>query len=191
MPEDRVLTTGQVARICRVAPRTVSKWFDRGQLQGYKIPGSRDRRIPVKQLLQFMKEHGIPTDALEAHAHTTLIVARRGPESNAWAELLQTRTEVHRAACLIEAGVLIERLHPDCVVIDWSEFGDVLSACDPTALTMLKGTRVVAVGPHAVQTLDSGLKPAAAPPAGLIHASVSTPADRTALLGAVLSRADN
>ncbi|HUU19441.1 MAG TPA: hypothetical protein VMW72_19990 [Sedimentisphaerales bacterium] len=30
-----VLMTGDVAKICNVAPRTVSKWFDNGQLKGY------------------------------------------------------------------------------------------------------------------------------------------------------------
>src|SRR4051812_28109101 len=38
-----VLTTGEVAKICNVAPRTVSKWFDSGALHGYRIPGSKDR----------------------------------------------------------------------------------------------------------------------------------------------------
>ena len=42
-----IFTTGQVAKICKVAPRTVSKWFDSGRLRGYRIPGSQDRRIPV------------------------------------------------------------------------------------------------------------------------------------------------
>ena len=42
----KVFTTGQVAKICKVAPRTVSKWFDSGRLRGYRIPGSQDRRIP-------------------------------------------------------------------------------------------------------------------------------------------------
>ena len=35
----KVFTTGQVAKICKVAPRTVSKWFDSGRLKGYRIPG--------------------------------------------------------------------------------------------------------------------------------------------------------
>ncbi len=61
-----VFTTGEVARICHVAPRTVSKWFDSGQLRGYRIPGSRDRRIPLAELMRFMKAHGMPTDALNS-----------------------------------------------------------------------------------------------------------------------------
>ena len=59
-----VLTTGDVAKICHVAPRTVSKWFDNGQLKGYRIPGSKDRRIPVSELIRFMKMHNMPTSAL-------------------------------------------------------------------------------------------------------------------------------
>ena len=46
----KVFTTGQVAKICKVAPRTVSKWFDSGRLRGYRIPGSQDRRIPREHL---------------------------------------------------------------------------------------------------------------------------------------------
>ena len=38
--DKEVLTTGEVAKICNVAPRTVSKWFDSGSLKGYRIPGS-------------------------------------------------------------------------------------------------------------------------------------------------------
>lgn len=55
-----VLTTGDVAKICNVAGRTASKWFDNGLLKGYRIPGSQDRRIPVEELIRFMKEHDIP-----------------------------------------------------------------------------------------------------------------------------------
>ena len=55
-----VLTTGQVAQICNVASRTVTKWFDKKLLNGYRIPGSKDRRIPVAELVAFMKKYDIP-----------------------------------------------------------------------------------------------------------------------------------
>jgi excisionase family DNA binding protein len=59
-----VFTTGQVAKICKVAPRTVIKWFDAGKLKGYKIPGSNDRRIPREALIRFLTEHGMPLGEL-------------------------------------------------------------------------------------------------------------------------------
>ena len=61
----KVLTTGQVAKICSVAPRTVSKWFDSGQLKGYRIPGSQDRRIPAEYLRKFLKDNNMPEQALD------------------------------------------------------------------------------------------------------------------------------
>ena len=57
-----VFTTGQVSKFCRVAPRTISKWFDAGQLEGYRIPGSSDRRVRRQSLVAFMKKHNMPTD---------------------------------------------------------------------------------------------------------------------------------
>ena len=61
-----VLTTGDVAKICNVAGRTVSKWFDSGLLKGYRMPGSKDRRIPVEELTRFMKAHNMPVTAHSA-----------------------------------------------------------------------------------------------------------------------------
>src|SRR3712207_9067999 len=68
-----VLTTGEVAKICSVAPRTVSKWFDSGALHGYRIPGSKDRRIPLNQLIRFMKQHGMPLNGLMTGCTRVLI----------------------------------------------------------------------------------------------------------------------
>src|ERR1700747_2636531 len=69
-----VLTTGEVAKICNVAPRTVSKWFDTGALHGYRIPGSKDRRIPLNQLIRFMKHHGMPLNGLMTGCTRILLV---------------------------------------------------------------------------------------------------------------------
>lgn len=53
----KLFTTGDVAELCKVAPRTVSKWFDSGRLRGFRIPGSLDRRIPREHLIRFLKEN--------------------------------------------------------------------------------------------------------------------------------------
>src|SRR5580698_4780948 len=71
----KVFTTSQVAKICQVAPRTVSKWFDSGKLKGYRIPGSQDRRIPRDQLIRFLKEHHMPLGELEEEEwHKILVI---------------------------------------------------------------------------------------------------------------------
>src|SRR5258707_13851190 len=69
-----IFTTGQVAKICKVAPRTVSKWFDSGRLRGYRIPGSQDRRIPREHLIRFLKEHGMPLGELEDEAVGKILI---------------------------------------------------------------------------------------------------------------------
>ncbi len=86
-PAMKVFTTGQVAKICKVAPRTVSKWFDSGRLKGYRIPGSQDRRIPREYLIKFLKEHGMPLGDLEDEAMAKVLIvgsrsgADREPEA--------------------------------------------------------------------------------------------------------------
>lgn len=55
-----VLTSGEVAKVCNVAPRTVAKWIDSGTLQGYKLPGSRDRRVTKVSLLSFLRDNNMP-----------------------------------------------------------------------------------------------------------------------------------
>jgi len=57
---NKVLSSGEVAKVCHVAPRTAQKWIDAGLLKGYRIPGSRDRRVPVEEMIRFMKQHGMP-----------------------------------------------------------------------------------------------------------------------------------
>jgi len=116
----RVLTTGEVARICKVAPRTVSKWFDNGQLRGYRIPGSKDRRIPMDQLIRFMKAHGMPLNGLESEEPRILIV---DSDSDLTSLLQDTLSDNHRyqvqiANSAFEAGAMTEQFCPEVVLVD-------------------------------------------------------------------------
>lgn len=62
------LGTGEVARACRVAPRTVCLWIDSGKLPGYKIPANgkqaAHRRVTRAALVEFMEKNEIPIDGL-------------------------------------------------------------------------------------------------------------------------------
>ncbi len=55
-----VFTVGEVADICQVSTRTVQKWIDGGLLCGYVLPGGKDRRVVVGELVGFMNEHKMP-----------------------------------------------------------------------------------------------------------------------------------
>lgn len=118
--EKEVLTTGEVAKICNVAPRTVSKWFDSGTLGGYRIPGSKDRRIPVSELVKFMRAHNIPMDALESGKTRVLIVDDERDVVDVLKRVLteQTSYEVRTATNGFEAGVEAERFKPHVLLMD-------------------------------------------------------------------------
>lgn len=53
-------TTGQVAKICGLSQQTIIRCTETGQLKCWRVPGSRFRRIERAELLQFMRENGIP-----------------------------------------------------------------------------------------------------------------------------------
>lgn len=115
-----VLTTGEVAKVCNVAPRTVSKWFDSGQLKGYRIPGSKDRRIPVPALVQFMKDHGIPFDGVHSGKPRILIVDDEREITETLQAVLTEKAgyEVRTASDGFEAGYECERFRPHVILLD-------------------------------------------------------------------------
>jgi excisionase family DNA binding protein len=129
-----VLTTGDVARICNVAPRTVSKWFDSGQLKGYRIPGSKDRRIPVSELMRFMKMHNMPSAETPSGKIRVLIVDSNEDATSALAETLRTRAnyDVQTARSSFETGVIIQKFVPHVLLVNLLAKGiDAKDSCEP------------------------------------------------------------
>ena len=114
-----VLTTGDVAKICNVAPRTVSKWFDSGQLRGYRIPGSKDRRIPVNELVRFMKAHDMPATALAVGKIRILIVDSDNNTPSVLADALRAKTdyEVQTVRSNFEAGIVAQKFTPHVLLV--------------------------------------------------------------------------
>lgn len=145
LSDNDVLTTGEVARLCHVAPRTVSKWVDSGRLRGYRIPGSRDRRIPAGHLAAFMRAHGIPTDGVAGGLCRVLIVAAEIPGGLAESLAGANRYEVRTASTAFAAGVSAQQFRPQVVVLDGDE-GSALELCrQMRSVPELQGLRVIAV----------------------------------------------
>jgi len=115
-----VFTTGEAAKICKVSQQTIIRCFDSGQLKGFRVPGSRFRRIPRDVLYKFMKENGIPTDALESGRRKALIV----DDDEELVELIRDeldrdgRFEVRIANNGFDAGMMVREYRPDIIVLD-------------------------------------------------------------------------
>lgn len=116
-----VYTTGEVAEICNVSQQTVIRCFDQGKLKGFRVPGSRFRRIPRESLIQFMKEHNIPLDHLELGKKRVLVVDDDPAIVEMLVELLERdgRFEVATAATGFDAGLRTREFHPDVIVLDY------------------------------------------------------------------------
>ena len=115
-----VYTTGMVARICNVAPRTVSKWFDSGRLKGYRIPGGKDRRVPREELVQFLTANGMPLGEFECDLFTRVLLV--GCDADLPARLSEflpdTAYQLRAAADGFAAGVALHDFGPDALVLD-------------------------------------------------------------------------
>lgn len=163
-PEKDVLTTGEVAKICNVAPRTVSKWFDSGSLKGYRIPGSKDRRIPVPELYRFMKAHQIPMDGIATGTTRVLIVDSDAEVGSVLHRVLsdQTSYEVRAVSTAFAAGLECERFRPHVVLIDVH-----ISESDPRAIVdmvrssdALQMTKLIAMSSKLTDGQAHGLRAA-------------------------------
>lgn len=63
-------TTGQIAKMFGVAPRTVQTWANSGQIGCYRLPNSGDRRITRKHLDEFLAKYpDLPRPFEEANCH--------------------------------------------------------------------------------------------------------------------------
>ena len=115
-----VFTTGEAAKICKVSQQTVIRCFDSGQLKGFRVPGSRFRRIPREHLFAFMRENGIPTDALESGKRKILVVDDDVELVELITDVLDRdgRFEVRSVNNGFDAGMMVKDYKPDLIVLD-------------------------------------------------------------------------
>ncbi|MBY0232931.1 MAG: response regulator [Gemmataceae bacterium] len=116
-----VFTTGEAAKICKVSQQTIIRCFDNGQLKGFRVPGSKFRRIPREALYRFMKDHEIPTDALESGKRKALLVDDDPEIVEVLGKFLQEdgRFEVKVAKNGFDAGMMVKEYRPDIIILDY------------------------------------------------------------------------
>jgi len=117
----QVFTTGEAAEICKVSQQTIIRCFDAGRLHGFRVPGSRFRRIPRVELLRFMRANDIPTESLESAKKRVLVVDDDEQIVALFLDVLgrDDRFEVQTASTGYDAGVLTEQFRPHLVLLDY------------------------------------------------------------------------
>ena len=123
-----VYTTGEAAKICKVSQQTIIRCFDNGTLKGFRVPGSKFRRIPRADLFVFMRDNGIPTESFESSVPSPPMADKRKvlvvDDDLELVELIVSvlesdgRFETRTANNGFEAGMMVKEYQPDIIVLD-------------------------------------------------------------------------
>ncbi len=116
-----LFTTGEAAEVCRVSQQTIIRCFDTGRLEGFRVPGSKFRRIPRASLLKFMKVNNIPLDNLDSGRRKVLVVDDDAEIVELISEVLTRdgRFDVRTASSGYEAGIATQQFRPDLILLDY------------------------------------------------------------------------
>jgi CheY-like chemotaxis protein len=116
-----LFTTGEAAKVCKVSLQTIIKCFDASRLEGFRIPGSKFRRIPRRSLVKFMKENNIPLDSLKSGKKKVLIVDDDAEIVELMADVLirDGRFDIKTAASGYDAGIMTQQFLPDLILLDY------------------------------------------------------------------------
>ncbi len=114
-------TTGEAAQVCKVSQQTIIRCFDAGKVEGFRVPGSKFRRIPRYSLMKFMKENGIPLDNIDSGKKKVLIVDDDDEIVELIADVLARdgRFETKSASSGYGAGMLTQQFRPDLILLDY------------------------------------------------------------------------
>jgi len=116
-----VFTTGEAAEVCKVSQQTIIRCFDSGRLRGFRVPGSRFRRIPRDALVAFMNENSIPLDALESGKTKILVVDDDPAIVELFVDVLSRdgRFDIKTASTGYDAGMITQEFNPDLIILDY------------------------------------------------------------------------
>jgi excisionase family DNA binding protein len=117
-----LFTTGEAAEICKISQQTIIRCFDSGKLEGFRVPGSKFRRIPRESLIKFLKDNNIPLSNLAVMGKKKVLIVDDDVEI---VELLvdvlsrDGRFEVRTATSGYDAGLVTQQFRPDVILLDY------------------------------------------------------------------------
>jgi excisionase family DNA binding protein len=118
---ERTFTTFEVARLCGVFHTTVINWVNKGKLKARVTPGGH-RRIPLSELVPFMKKYDMPVPTDIADQQCRVLVLDDEPMMT---KLIEKGFAKHKDRCSlqvsnnpVDALVQIGKRLPDLLIID-------------------------------------------------------------------------
>ena len=116
-----LFTTGEAAEVCRISQQTIIRCFDAGRLEGFRVPGSRFRRIPRQSLIKFMKDNNIPLDGFDSDKKKVLVVDDDAEIVELISDVLMRdgRFEIRTASSGYTAGIETQQFRPDVILLDY------------------------------------------------------------------------
>ncbi|MCC6229919.1 MAG: response regulator [Phycisphaerales bacterium] len=116
----KIFTTGEAALVCKVSQQTIIRCFDAGRLEGFRVPGSKFRRIPREELLRFMRQNGISTESLEGDRQRILLIDDHA-DTISTARLAferDGRFDLRLCSDAYDAGLITMAFRPHAIVVD-------------------------------------------------------------------------
>ncbi|MBI4243593.1 MAG: response regulator [Planctomycetes bacterium] len=120
MSGDRILTTGDLARYCKVTIKTVLRWIEQGYLKSYKLPGRGDNRVPIDEFKRFLNENRMPFPEEFRKKHLRILVVDDEPRfSKSICRVLKREGyETQISLNGFHAGLLATTFAPDIILLD-------------------------------------------------------------------------
>lgn len=160
--QNKVLTTGEIAKHCGVNFRTVIRWIERGYLEAYRLPGRGDNRIRLPDFITFLQQYGMPIpEEFQSVRRRVLIVEDERPIRVLIERVLSDagfETRVARDG--FEAGVILGTYQPAVVTLDLSMPGvDGHRVIEQVRETpQLKNCRILVVSGLPKEDLDAAVE---------------------------------
>jgi two-component system response regulator RpaA len=118
--DKQVFTTGEAAKICNVSQQTIIRCFDSGRLNGFKVPGSRFRRIPKPELVRFMQQNGMNMNRFGSGCTQVLVI---GLSAGSVDSVIKTHSVGHTVKITYaedawSAGFMSKECQPSLILIN-------------------------------------------------------------------------